>query len=208
MRPLYLICILVLPGWLIGQTPDIRSYSEHHAHNGEVKLKYEFYYDQWSERNIRHGRYSEWALNGTLLLDAHYAEDQLDGLFQEWSANGRCREVSRWKAGLRHGVTSRYHREGWKETETQYQVGKKHGLETTFYASGKVKRISQYRNGDLHGFVTHYDSRGRQRSVWEYAEGRRVKEKEEVSANDYALGAEGIPKDRSGRSKRKEQPHE
>ena len=169
--------LLVFGGFgpLLAQSPDIRTHAEHDPEDGEIRLKYEFYFDLWSEREVRHGRFSRWASNGQLIENAEYAEDELNGLRRLYYSNGHPRESSWWKEGERHGSTREFDRKGRLLLESNYQSGQLHGIRTTYNEkTGKVRRMEQFHRGQLHGFVTDFNAKGAKKRVWKYEEGKKV----------------------------------
>lgn len=164
---------------LLAQSYDIRSTAEHHPQTGELRKKFEFYHDMWSEKDIPHGRYSEWAPNGEMTVDCHYSEGKKDSLFRSWYASGTMKEVSWWKNGMRNGMTRLYDRDGALLSETAFKADRFDGIVTLYHSNGRVKTISQYRQGRRHGHETQFNRRGKKKRVRKYEEGKRVKQAKE-----------------------------
>lgn len=102
-----------------GQTIDIHKHIQYYPKSQQLKLKYEYYYDRWEEKNVKHGRYSEWAKNGTMRLDCQFQHNQLEGAMQFFDKKGKLSKTQIWEKG-------------------------KLVKEVTFYAKGKVKKEKEY----------------------------------------------------------------
>jgi antitoxin component YwqK of YwqJK toxin-antitoxin module len=164
---------------LAAQSRDIRAHAEYGTSEGELRLKYEFYHDMWSERDVKHGRYCEWQTKDRIQMTGFYFDGLQDSLWQYYYGNGAQKEKSWWAEGERHGKTSSYSKKGKLRSERYYSQGICNGLGTDYYPNGKVKAILQYQSGDLHGNVTTYNRNGIRKDSHKYQEGKRVKEKAE-----------------------------
>ncbi len=164
---------------LVAQSRDIRAHAEYGTSEGELRLKYEFYHDMWSERDVKHGRYCEWQTKDRIQMTGFYFDGLQDSLWQYYYGNGAQKEKSWWAEGERHGKTSSYSKKGKLQNERYYSHGICNGLGTDYFPNGKVKAIRQYQSGDLHGNVTTYNRKGIRKDIYKYQEGKRVKEKAE-----------------------------
>jgi hypothetical protein len=45
-------------------------------------MKYEFYHNFWSERDVKQGRYSRWSRKDILMEDGWYQEDKRDSVYR------------------------------------------------------------------------------------------------------------------------------
>lgn len=159
----------------LAQSRDLRPHTEYGTADGDLRCKYEFYHDQWSERDVKHGRYSEWAAGDRLAIDGWYFDGLQDSTWKYWYINGKLKEVSNWEAGNRHGKTTLYDKGGSIVSETNYKLGSNEGLQIIYHSNGKVKSVAQYHNGVWHGNVTTYSKKGIRKRILEYKEGRKVK---------------------------------
>jgi antitoxin component YwqK of YwqJK toxin-antitoxin module len=151
---------------------DIRPQTEYDS-DGTLRLKYEFYHDLWSERDVKHGKYAIWTSNDRLTTQGFYFDGLQDSLWQYWYLNGKRKEVSWWEAGNRHGKTTLYDKEGQPTQEINYQNGQQEGLTICYHTNGKVKEIAQYHQGHRHGNVTTYTKKGIRKRIYQYEEGRK-----------------------------------
>lgn len=183
MKILYrIICIQLLLYFgtqtdLQGQSPDIRTRADYH-HSGAPSFKYQYYHDFWSERDVKHGRWSEWRASGKLKEEGWYKHDKQDSLFTFYHKKGSPVEISSWREGLREGITQLFAK-GHLYCEQSYREGLLHGLYYEFFPNQQVKILSRYANGRLHGSWTRFNRAGKRIKSLEYVNGKKVKSKKE-----------------------------
>ena len=132
---------------VIAQSRDLRPYAEYGTAEGELRLKYEYYHDMWSERDVKHGRFTEWNGNDKVNRQGYYFDGLQDSLWQYCYGNGKLKEVSEWDAGKRHGKTALYDKRGRLTKECTYKGGIQNGLAIIYFKNGKVRTIAQYHVG-------------------------------------------------------------
>lgn len=169
------LCTLIHGPCASAQSRDIRAHAEYGPTEGDLRLKYEFYHDMWSERDVKHGRYCEWQSHDRLQQSGYYFDGLQDSLWQFWYLNGQQQERSWWNAGLRHGKTTLFDKRGNIISERNFVNGTLNGLATDYFPNGKVRAILQYQNGALHGNVTTYTKKGVRKDILQYKEGKLVK---------------------------------
>lgn len=166
---------LFLPFVCIGQTRDIRTKSTYFDNSGELKCKFEYFYDFWSEKDVEHGRFSEWNKKGKLVVDCDYKEGKLDGLFHEWYKNGMPKETSDWMNGERNGLTQIYDKKGTLISETTFRNGLKNGLETIYYPNGRVEKLTTWIDGSREGQESYFTKNGKLATRENWHAGARLK---------------------------------
>lgn len=201
---LFLGFLLFFSGYgTFAQSRDIRTQATYGADSEHPRTKWEYYHDMWSERDVKHGRYSEWTASDELLVEGYYFDGAQDSIWKYWYLNGKLKEVSWWDAGLRNGTTSRFDRKGRLLEETNFRIGKTEGLTYTYYQNGKVKTLGQYLQGQRHGNFTCFSRRGASKAICQYDQGRLVsKVMTGKSQND------SIPSKRSASPKTEQLPSE
>ncbi|MEO1384068.1 MAG: hypothetical protein AAFV78_12625, partial [Bacteroidota bacterium] len=70
------------------QKLDIRVAREYHTNGDFLKVKYEYYHDNWSEQQIIHGQYAEWSPNGVLLHEMTYSHGEAYGTEKRYDKKG------------------------------------------------------------------------------------------------------------------------
>lgn len=175
-----LVCVtLSLAQSISGQSRDIRSQSEYHDGNLAIKSKAAYYYDFWSEQEIRHGRYTEWDKSGNMILDCQYAEGRLEGLHTRYYSNGNTMEISYWQEGKRSGSQEQYDRSGVLRVSCTYQEGRLNGTYRKYNKQGHLLEVIPYVSGRKEGEVVSYSPTGEVRKAKLFHQGREVKEKKE-----------------------------
>lgn len=167
--------LLFYPIIISAQSRDIRSHTQYGAADGDLRLKFEFYHDLWSERDVKHGKYSEWISKDRLKMEGYYFDGKQDSTWQYWYLNGNTRERSEWRDGYRHGKTTYYDNKGRIRSEYSFESGVKEGLSLIFFKNGRVKRVEQYHQNDLHGNSTTYKSNGVRKSILQYENGKQIR---------------------------------
>lgn len=161
------------------QSHDLRSHAEYGESEEDLRLKYQFYHDMWSERDVKHGRFSKWAGHDRLLVDGYYFEGLQDSLWRYWYGNGQLSESSYWRNGQRSGKTSLYDKKGRLLEEASYSLGKRDGITMRFHVNGKVQQVAQYRQGVLDGSVVNFNKKGIRKGTVSYQEGRKLPQEKE-----------------------------
>ena len=140
---------------------DIRSASAYYPDTENIlRSKYEYYFDFWSQQEVRHGRYSRWTRHGVMIFDAYFEEGQLSGSRSFYSPKGIIKRNENWKNGQLHGKTEVFDQKGRLKKLFSYRNGKKDGLSKNFFPSGKLKSATTWRAGVKEGPAVYYDKKG------------------------------------------------
>ncbi|MCA9001272.1 MAG: hypothetical protein KDB61_05075 [Planctomycetes bacterium] len=140
---LLLALCLVLPH----RTPLSRAEEvEEFYDSGEIHLRYEV-----NEEGQKHGTYFEFAEDGTLLVQARYAADALDGRELRFFPSGKRHIVANWQKGLLHGRFDRYYENGRSDLSTGYKKGVESGKYTKSSEDGKWVMKASHKDGLLDG---------------------------------------------------------
>ena len=99
----------------------------------------------------KHGAYTEYAVDGTVLLKARYSEGELDGREQKFFETGKRHIVATWKAGELHGRYERYYANGQRELSSSYKQGELSGKHTQTSEDGKWVLTASYKADLLDG---------------------------------------------------------
>lgn len=98
--------------WAQAPAREVRSESVYHARTQQLIEKYEYYYDYWSEQEIKHGRYNQWNPEGQLIERAYYHHGKLTGTYEKYFSNGQLKERLLISADGTVMVMARYRRNG------------------------------------------------------------------------------------------------
>ena len=161
------------------QVADIRSKTSNHSKTGGLAEKYEYYYDYWSEREIKHGRISRWNKEGVLIYEANYTDNELDGLEEIFNEEGNLISSIDWKMGVKDGKEIKYYDSGGERLIIPYKGGFKEGLEKSYYRSGRIKWVITYREGKKEGAANYFKKDGALKKSLIYKNGIKQKEKKE-----------------------------
>lgn len=97
---------LFVLGW--GQKPNIHKRSEYYTHSKQLKVRFEYYYDYWAEKEVKQGRYSEWSKKGRLQRDCVYENNLLMGEEKCFDTKERLQKCTIWQAGKQQKTTVFY----------------------------------------------------------------------------------------------------
>jgi len=161
---------------VFAQNRETRTEVEYHDNVEKVKEKYEYYYDFWSEQNVKHGRYSLWNQKGQLLIDCTYFEGKLDGTYTLYDRNGAVLEVREYDQAMLQGRSISFSKKGIKQTELYYKEGKLNGLCKYYFGSGELKKEVAYQEGVPHGTALFYTKQGELKKTVNYIEGKAQEE--------------------------------
>ena len=161
------------------QNIDLRTHSSSHHNSDQLAEKYEYYYDYWSEREIKHGKISRWNKEGVLIYEANYKDNELDGIEEIFNEEGNLISSIDWKMGVKDGKEIQYYDSGGEKLIIPYKSGLKEGLEKSYYRSGRIKWVITYRAGKKDGAANYFKKDGALKKSLIYENGIKQKEKKE-----------------------------
>ena len=173
------ICLFIGLFNVYGQGFEIRIHSTSHPNSDQLAEKYEYYYDFWSEREIKHGRISRWNKEGVLIYEANFRDNELDGLEEIFNEEGNLISSIDWKMGVKDGSEIQYYDNGGEKLIIPYKAGFKEGLEKSYYKSGRIRRVITYRSGKKNGAANYFKKDGALKKSLIYKKGIQQKEKKE-----------------------------
>ncbi|MCF0223298.1 MAG: hypothetical protein HUK20_03440 [Fibrobacter sp.] len=98
--------------------------------------------------------------NGNIRFEAHYVNDQKEGLEKEFYDNGSLKRETNYLQGKRHGETREYYRDGTPEAQFNYENGLIEGIVTRYHKNGKVASRIPYKANKQAGFGEYYSESG------------------------------------------------
>lgn len=113
---------------------------------GELRRRY-----RTNRQGQKHGPFKEYAVDGTLLVEARYAKGELDGLEQRFFSSGEKHVVANWSAGLLNGRYDSFYENGRSERSSGYELGKLFGRHSESSADGEWILTAVYRDDLLNG---------------------------------------------------------
>lgn len=130
--------------------PDTRVFRTYHQPE-QLSLKYQYYFDYWSEQQVYHGEWEQWRKNGRPIELRQYTHGNLDGKLIQYRRNGQMRQASTYHDGLLDGPTIRYDRKGRIKQVIPFQAGKRSGLRKFYDSSGTLRKVITYLEGKPSG---------------------------------------------------------
>ena len=104
---LYLVIQLGLNSLLAqnsGPTLPIRTQALYYQGTNNLQCKYEYYYDEWSEQKVFHGRYTTWDAKGRLKSEMTYVHGKKEGTSKYYDKRGRVQKQVTYIEGRRLNV--------------------------------------------------------------------------------------------------------
>lgn len=135
---------MVCVAW--SQSLDIHKRSTYYPHTRTLQVRFEYYYDYWAEKEVKHGRYSVWYKTGVLQQEAMYEHNLRIGEEKFFSESGILEKICLWKAGKKEKESLFYVNSALKK-ERFYDTK---GILTTkiaYYRNGKCKYKTTYPEG-------------------------------------------------------------
>jgi antitoxin component YwqK of YwqJK toxin-antitoxin module len=128
-----------------------------------------------SRRGKSHGPWTHWNPDGSLSVEANYADGELVGAFRRFDAHGVLQsEGHHDPQGRMHGPWVRYWPNGRVRARWTMEHGQQHGPVATFYENGEKKSEGQRANAQPDGDWSWYDEDGNVASRCRYDAGRVV----------------------------------
>ena len=105
---------------------------------------------------------------GSMRVELHYKEGQLDGVLKQWYASGTLQAQTDYANGQRHGTRTLWDIDGKLLYEASYTRGTLHGTATWWYNNGRKRWETFYESGDRSGVWTQWGQDGRilRQSSW------------------------------------------
>lgn len=162
-------CLMSHMHWALGQASrndqleEIRNKRIYDEQGEKVLCQYEYYLEEWSQREVKQGRYALWDKKGTTRYEANYHQNKLHGLERFFAPNGKLTQEINWVQGIKAGKTISYYRNESPKTEWGYVAGKKAGLRKKWYPNGQLKSVVIFQDGNKIGKAEHYSLSGKAR---------------------------------------------
>lgn len=101
---------------------DFRTQASYYGEE-DLKEKFQYYFDYWSEQQVKHGRYSRWDKSGQLRFDAMYFEGELDGRAISYYPDGGIARIEHYMKGEPDSVWLSYRSDGSLEQRIDFLEG-------------------------------------------------------------------------------------
>ncbi|EJX03415.1 MORN repeat variant, partial [gut metagenome] len=110
---------------------------------------------RWGDKD---GTWTYFHSNGSLALEEHYLNGQLEGVRKAYDEHGKLLLQAEYVQGELNGLYIKYWPNGQKALETTMAHGRPNGSYTTFHENGTVKCTGIMRNGQWDTAPTFYGS--------------------------------------------------
>ena len=109
---------------------------------------------------IKHGKQTKTAPNGTLLFEANYYNGAYDGNVKSYYPDGTLQEERFYQEGKKQGMQKFYHANGKLLSEQNFSDGKEEGEGKKYYDNGTLKEEFAYQKGIRNGIRKEYHKQG------------------------------------------------
>jgi antitoxin component YwqK of YwqJK toxin-antitoxin module len=135
----------------------------------------EYGYIEKFERRLedfaKEGSYRKLKADGTLVEEAQYRHDTLDGSRILYYDNGDTSIVENYRSGQFDGPYRRYHENGQLQQAGQYAHNELVGEWTSYYDNGQIREIVQFKNNLENGPFIEYYPNGKLKAEGQYLDG-------------------------------------
>ena len=116
-------------------------------------------YQRDKKNFAKQGLYQKFHANGTVMIEAHYVGDTLNGERKYFYESGNLETVETFRNGTYDGLYRHYYPNGVLQIEQQYVNGALQGLSTRYYANGVVEEKVTLRDNEEDGpFKEYYEN--------------------------------------------------
>lgn len=119
----------------------------------------------------KEGLYQRFRADNTLMEEATYQNDTLEGERKYFYPNGKQESVERYHKGVIDGKFQKFYDNGALQVEQTYQNGVLEGLSIAFYPNGAVKEKVMLRNNEEDGAFSEYYETGKLKTEGFYEPG-------------------------------------
>ena len=137
---------LLLTHGVCGQGVTRRSY-----HDPDRKNIKEVYQVQDTLRNILHGRYISYFLNGNVESRGQFTNNETTGVWEFFYETGKLKMRGILKQNANHGHWEYFYESGQKSTEGIVNGKNREGEWISYYENGQVKEVGEYLNNKRQG---------------------------------------------------------
>jgi len=160
--PLFLT-LLVVTAKLAAQGVVRQTY-----HDTDKKKLKEVYYVKDTIRNILHGKYSSYHINGNIESSGQFVNNETAGVWEFYFETGSLKMRGILFKGANYGFWEYFFESGKKNMEGIIYGKNKEGEWKTFYENGQVKEIGEYKDNKRNGPWRSYFEDGLLKSDIEY----------------------------------------
>jgi antitoxin component YwqK of YwqJK toxin-antitoxin module len=91
--------------------------------SGSIRFRYSRFLAPDGQRWLRHGRFVEYAENGSVISEGQYVDGQEHGSWRDFHPNGQLAAEGSYEHGLEHGEWRFWDEQGNQERRVIYEKG-------------------------------------------------------------------------------------
>jgi antitoxin component YwqK of YwqJK toxin-antitoxin module len=139
-------------------------------HDAAKKNLKESYQVKDTIRNVVHGRYTSYYLNGNVESQGQFTENETTGVWEFYYETGKLKMRGMLFKGASYGFWEYFFESGEKSMEGIVYGKNKEGEWKVYYENGQIKEIGEYKNNKRHGSWKSFFEDGLLRGEIEYEE--------------------------------------
>lgn len=119
----------------------------------------------------KEGLYQRFRPDNSLIEEAHYQNDTLNGERKYFYPDGKLESIERYSRGIIDGKFQKFYESGATQVEQTYVNGRLEGMSIAYYPSGGLREKVMLRNNEEDGPFTEYYENGALKAEGTYAPG-------------------------------------
>jgi len=163
---------LLLLFFVLGATVTLFSqgFTRHSYHDEAKKNLKEVYQVKDTLRNVLHGKYASYYLNGNIESKGQFTNDETTGVWEFYFETGKLKMRGALFKGSSYGFWEYFFEDGSKNMEGIIYGKNKEGEWKVYFENGQIKEIGEYKNGKRQGPWKMYYEDGLLKGDIEYEE--------------------------------------
>ncbi len=144
--------------------------------------------ERWQRRKdnfAKEGLFQRFSPEGTLLEEAHYLADSLDGERKYFFPNGKVESIEHYQNNQIHGKYQAFYEDGQLKIEQDFAQGALNGLSIRYYPNGKIQEKVMLKDNVENGPFTEYHENGNLKTEGTYAPNEEGDGLEEGELKEY-----------------------
>jgi antitoxin component YwqK of YwqJK toxin-antitoxin module len=133
-----------------------QGFSRHTYHDPEKKNLKEVYHVKDTIRNILHGRYISYYLNGTIESKGQFADNETTGVWEFFFETGNLKMRGILRHNSNYGLWEYFYENGKKSMEGTINGKDREGEWKSYYENGQLKEAGEYKNNKRTGLWKSY----------------------------------------------------
>lgn len=147
-----------------------QSFTRQTYHDKEKKNLKEVYQVKDTVKNIVHGRYISYFVNGNIESKGQFTNNETTGVWEFFYETGNLRMRGILRQNANYGLWEYFYESGQKSMEGMINGKNREGEWKIFYENGQVKEIGEYQNNKRTGLWTTYFEDGVTRGEIDYVD--------------------------------------